>query len=464
MDKYRTNQIIIFLLYCGIGVWLYTLCDFESIYSTEYSILLLSYFIVAGLIVILIFTRKADIFEPIYLTLVLLIGLFSVAPICLTSAGTVALFGRNFMGGCIKTTLIYISACFALCFGYYQKQWRYYNGPIRLENNIHNRKNILIAMYVIWIVGFLIGMWYEQKALGRSPLYILTLGGLGENNAGVATVSSVNFLLNFSYSCILPWLYIMYLGKNKLAKIVITYCMVMLYVVCGWRNVIIIVALSYIVVYYMNLNRRPSRKLIVACIFVGVLFLGLLGSMRYGLRNGIKTEVKIFDIDSILFALESNFNLYQPFYGIVENYPAKYSYTLGEGMIFDTLITFIPRAIWSAKPLARDFALLEAIRKSTSNSVIDGAAMAVPSIAEFYVDFGITGTIVLSYIAGRVLQNCTRWYKSPDRTFMSLTLYGIVFGVLDVLVMRGYMPNNFYYIIFLTWPHFVAKYIERKGT
>lgn len=462
MSKGIINRILVFILYAALGFWLFSICDFTGQYATEFFILWVSYIIVAGLTVLLMWGKHADIFEPIYLTLILLIGLFSVAPICLTARGTVTLFGKNFMGGCIKTTFIYIASCVALCLGYYHRERHFEDGPIRLEKDIRNKDRVLWAMYVIWCIGFLIGMWYELRSLGRSPMYILTLGGMGENNSSQATVSSVNFLLNFSYSCILPWLYIMFLSKSKAIKFATTYGMLMLYIVCGWRNVVIIVALSYAVVYYMNQNKRPSTKVIVVAIFVGVLFLALLGAMRHGLRNGYKTEVQLFDTKNIAFALESNFNLYQPFYAIVETYPSQFFYTLGEGMIFDTLITFVPRAIWHGKPLARDFALLKAIRRSTSDSVIDGAAMAVPSIAEFYVDFGIIGTIILSFVAGKIMQCCTKLYKKSDRDFSSIALYGIVFGVLDVLVMRGYMPNNFYYVIFLIWPHLVARYIMKK--
>lgn len=465
MSKCKINQVIIIFLYMFIGAWLITVCDFTSKYVLEYIILLLSYFIVAGMLMVLAIYKNGDIFEPIFLTLILLVGLFSVAPICLTAKGVDTLFGKAFMGGCIKTTFIYILSSIALCLGYYQKEWKRCenNTLTHLENEIVNKKDVLIVMYAIWMFGFVVGMWYELHSLGRSPLYILTLGSNGSNNSTAATVSSVNFLLNFSYSCILPWLYIMFLSKKILPKIITTYCMLMLYIVCGWRNVIIIVALAFVVVYFVNKNKRPSKGMIIISIVCGVLFLGLLGAMRHGLRNGYRTEVNLFDMKSILFALESNFNLYQPFYAIVENYPSKHFYTLGEGMIFNTLITFIPRAIWHGKPLARDFALLEAIRISTSDSVIDGAAMAVPSIAEFYVDFGIIGTVILSFIAGKILQNCTKWYKSVNRDFSSIALYGIVFGALDVLVMRGYMPNNFYYMIFLTWPHFVARYMIKKG-
>lgn len=463
MYKCRVNQIVIYLIYIFFGIWLFMKCDFESIYVLEYITLLISYFIVGGIVVLLVFSHRADIFEPIYLTLVLLIGLFSVAPICLTAAGTDTLYGKNFMGGCIKTTIIYVFCSISLCFGYYQKVYSFEVGQTNLEEKLNNKKILLQVMYGIWGICFFIGISFETLALGRSFMYILTLGGMGINDMGTATISSVNFLLNFSYSCILPWLYIMFLEKNSIKKGIVTYCMVMLYIVCGWRNVIIIVALSYITVYYINKNKRPSKKGIIMCLIVGVIFLGALGSARYGLRNGQRTKINLLDTNSILFALESNFNLYQPFYAIVKTIPAKFGYSWGKGMIFDTLITFVPRAIWPQKPLARDFALLEAIRLSTSDTVIDGAAMAVPSIAEFYVDFGIIGSIILCFFAGKILQECTKLYKRSTHTFHTLALYGVIFGVLDVLVMRGYMPNNFYYVIFLIWPYWIAKRVEAKG-
>lgn len=242
--------------------------------------------------------------------------------------------------------------------------------------------------------------------------------------------------------------------------------MVTLFIVCGWRNVIIIMGLAAVCVFFVKNNRRPTMKQICIALVIGVVFLGILGAARGSLRNGVSVDKQLFSFEKIVYnvfyALETNFNLYQPFYAIAMKYPSEYMYTFGKAIFIDTIITIVPRAIWPGKPLAFDNALNLAIRRSTDDIVVKAYAMAVPSIGEMYVDFGMSGTTILCGWLGSITRKIAGLYQKPDKDFIDLVNYGVFYGVLFVLVMRGCMPNNFYYVIFLMWPNWLVRFLSRK--
>lgn len=453
------------LMYIILFFCLCTRCDILGTYGLEYLTLLGGYLIVGALFLYAVVHREADIFEPIPMVLLLFIGLFSIAPITITAKGTIELAGVNFMGGCIKVTALYVLASAAFTLAYYRdkKQNIVYNYK---EQNINNHNSIFYILLVIWAVCLFLGFWFQYKVRGMSYQYILTLGSGGSFNKKNAVESSVNFILNFSYSTIVPWLYFVFYYKSNLVKIITTFCMVTLFIVCGWRNVIIIMGLAAVCVFFVKNNRRPTMKQICIALVIGVVFLGILGAARGSLRNGVSVDKQLFSFEKIVYnvfyALETNFNLYQPFYAIAMKYPSEYMYTFGKAIFIDTIITIVPRAIWPGKPLAFDNALNLAIRRSTDDIVVKAYAMAVPSIGEMYVDFGMSGTTILCGWLGSITRKIAGLYQKPDKDFIDLVNYGVFYGVLFVLVMRGCMPNNFYYVIFLMWPNWLVRFLSRK--
>ncbi len=460
------KRLIWLVIYFGVLLHLVGRCDFKGVYGAEFFLLLVSYILVGGLFCYVVL-NNADIFEPIPLVLLLLIGLFSIAPIELTANGTTELAGVNFMPGCIKVTFLYIFSSLAVTAGYYYKRISWKPRETGGIGNLYNEKIIFWILIAIWIISMALGFWFQYKVRGMSFKYIISLGTQGVFSTENTTSASINFILNFSYSSIVPWLYLLFYYDNKIVKVVTTFFMTTLFVICGWRNVVIIMALAAICMYFIKNEKRPTMKQITVVIAIGLIFLGILGATRGSLRTGVKIDDSAFEvknvIDSVGYSLETNFNLYQPFYAIATNYPSRHMYSFGKAIFWDTLVTIIPRAIWPNKPQAWNNSLNTAMRISTDDIVVTKYGMAVPSIAEYYVDFGFCGTILFCFLMGIVLKRQVRFYRKKDRSFEDLIRYSITYGVLFVLVMRGATPNNFYYLIFLIWPNWIVKYISAKG-
>lgn len=462
----RSNLLkfnIIFAIYTTIGCTLtyYIKDSLMTEYFKEYIVLLISYFLVGGLFILTVTKYKIDIFQPFILISVIYICMFSITPIIFILNGKTDVHGVDVMSGCIKATLIYIISYIAFVIGYvsYRVKPNKNNRLERYSINDLNKNKILSICYIIWGIAYIITIFY-MLSTGSSIIQILTIGSKASKTEVINT-SVLGFLSNFSYCLIIPWLYICYLGKNTILKLIISYLTVGVYVIRGFRFIIIIMAISFIIVYYRKRMKLPKVTTLLVILCSGLIFIGALGYARNSFRTGVEVNWSEFNVDSILYALESNFDIYKTFYGIVEHYPSEYSYTFGKSMILETITMFVPRAIWPEKPLAVDASVVKAISRSVSEFAINNAAMATPNIGEFYVDFGILGCIVCMFLFGSAAKCTTKFYFIRSSNINYIILYSVIMPTFLQLVIRGYMPSNFYLVAFLLVPFYSIRLVSK---
>ena len=451
-------------IYTIIGMILvYNFNNVDYIYRNEYILLCTSYFIIGGIFFYIINRFNINIFEPFILISVLYIFIFTITPIVFIIQGKTDAHGAYVMDGCIKATCIYIISYIAFVVGYTthkNKVKKNYK-----ENNIFNenirRKKIIMISLIIWIISYLFSLIFLFST-GRSLLYILTVGGNGTIEAD-ANGSLLGFISNFSYSLIMPCVLILFLAKNKILKIIIFYLTITVYLVRAFRYIVIIMLVSIAITYFKRKEKTPSFITVLVGIILLIIFIGGLGFMRDNLRTGNSTDWSSFGVDNIMYALESNFDIYKTFYGIVSHYPSDYSYTFGKAMFIETIAMFIPRVFWPNKPLAINASIALAVRRSVSEFAIVNAAMATPNIGEYYVDFGIIGCIIFMFLFGKLSKWTTRFYYYSNNRIENIVLYSIMMPTFMQLVIRGYTPTNFYLVIFLLWPFIIIKNIGKRS-
>ncbi len=444
-----------FSMYCIIGIII--LFNIENskhtIYYKEYIVLSISYFLVAAISFWSIISKKIDIFQPYILISILYLCIFIFTPMIFIINGKTDAHGTDVMGGCIKATVIFVFSYIAFTIGYIKYKVKLINPKFTTKfimTEYIRKKTVIISCY-IWIISYLLTILHLISS-GKNIIQILTIGGIGATNT-YGSNSLLGFVSNFSFCMIIPWMYICFLSKNKLLKIIITYLTATAYIIRGFRYIIIIMIVAFAITYYRKRNKKPGVLIIILGVISLLVFIGALGYMRNNLRTGVGTEWNSFGIDKILYALESNFDIYKTFYAIVEHYPAEYSYTFGKSMFFETIIMFVPRMFWPNKPLAIDASVVLAIRRSVSEFAITNAAMATPNIGEFYVDFGIIGCIIFMFILGVVAKWTTKYYFAPNNNIKYIILYSVIMPTFLQLIIRGYTPSNFYLVIFLLMPY-----------
>ena len=174
------------------------------------------------------------------------------------------------------------------------------------------------------------------------------------------------------------------------------------------------------------------------------------GMMRGAMRSGANATLKSVETENFVYTLESNFDIYKTYYGVVQTYPSKENFWYGQAVVASPVIMWIPRFIWPDKPLGTEYPLTIGIMKSCGDDSIKGAAMASPNITEYYLDFGVIGIIVYSFILGIVCRKMLRLYYG--RSLYGVIKYALFCGFLIQLINRGYMAQLVTLIVILYLP------------
>lgn len=424
------------------------------IYNKEVFVIIVSNLLVMILYTFAISKDKFDIFHTIHLITILYLFTFVYTPLAMISAGKTDCYGVDVMPGCIPATIIFTYSYLAFIIGYtnvkVNKNFRLNIIPARLE------PTVLKFSWIIWFIAFGLSLVYLFKT-GRSLSYILTLG-----NDGTKTDEKTDllFLSNFSLCMIVPVIYIFKFQKKKLLFLIPLFLTFAIFYVRGFRIFIMIMIVGLFLFYFKSNSKRPSFKIITVFALAVLIFNTVLGSLRNGLRTGETAEVSLAT-DDILYTLESNFDIYKPFYGLVARYPSIYNFTWGRSTIVDTLAMWIPRSIWSSKPLPEDTAVPMGIRNATSDFSIFGAAMSWPNIAEFYMDFGPIGVAVIFYFFGFYSKKLVSLYYS--QSINDLVLYSVSFTLLLQFIIRGSVSLFLPFVIFTLLPYFImSKFVFNK--
>ena len=462
--KLRFKDINIYILYFFIGIYLikdyFIYLDLGK-YRYEYFILIISYFFVVGIFVFNTVYFKIDIFHPYILASILYIGIFTIMPIVLINKGDTNCIGIDVMDGCIKTTLIYMICYMIFSFAYISTNVVNKDNKINFEVfNLNMKKKILKISLIIWTFGFLGGM-ILLFANGSSIMYVLTLGARGVNSENALSNIYLQAFGNFRFFMVIPLIYILFLGKSKFLKIILLYLTSMVYLSTGFRFAMVILIVSIFTFYYKSKEKKPSIFMCIIILVIFLLFISVMGYIRSDLRSGKEISLDNFSMQEVEYALKTNFNIYQPLYGIVQKYPSEYDYTYGRATILETITMFVPRIIWNEKPLATESSVAMAMRRSVSDDVIFKAHMAIPNIGEVYVDFGIVGCIVYMFFLGRILKKSINLYHSGN--IHKLIVYSVLLPTYMQIIIRGNTPSNFYLVIFLLLPALIIKTYISNG-
>jgi oligosaccharide repeat unit polymerase len=430
--------------------------DLNNNSHLNYLTLTLAYFIVSGVLLISYIITPLDIFEPLPFATLLYLMIFSIVPIINIINNETLFFGVDVMEGTKKATWIFVFSYLAFVLGYYLQKKR----P-NLRNKISSVaipeeliKTICTVSLIIWLVCFMLSLFYLM-ASGKSLTYILTIGAIGEVNISKESDTPLGFISMFSYSLIPAWMYINAYSKNMKLKRILFVLTLIIFIVRGFRFIIVIMLLAPILFYYIKNKKRPKAFAIITLLIAIMFMIGLLGFIRGDVRLGNDIQWNSFDLSFILDAVKGNFNIYQPFYGMVQVIPEKFDYSYGSQMFIYTLIMFIPRAFWPNKP----YSDLGEILTISVSSYASRAGIAFPNIGEFYLEFGVIGCIVFMFFFGKVCGWLKLLYKSDLANTHTIIAYSILLPTLMQIIIRGYTPSNFYLVLFLMIPLIIIRHI-----
>lgn len=407
-----------------------------------------------------------DIFSPITLFTMVYVVMFYVTPIYDLLIREYTWFNVNLFDQSIRCSFYALIGyvCFFIAYKYrfvinrceklYEKE--YTEGKIICFEKC-NSDQILLFAVIGYFVCLLANIYYLVSSGGNSVLYILTLGMMG--NSGKEMTSNIGAISMLSYA--LPSFTLLYVeyGKNRFLKILAFFLMFELQVARGFRFFILQIVFMFGSYYFIKEKKKPKFGQILIILTVTGIPLILMTVFRVSIRSGEGMDLAILSEDVFLDALDAafweNLRIYKNFYAIVKVVPSQTSYLYGAQTILYTAIMMIPRAIWPNKPgnpgtIAQEIAL-------GKSAVLGGSAY--PALGEYYYDIGLLGIVIWMSIFGLFLSRIEDRYRYKAVTKEDLMVFCTVLGNVLQFVIRGYMPSNFWMLVFCIIPYwFVGKY------
>lgn len=397
---------------------------------------------------------KVDILEPIVLVSFVHVLLFEITPIVCLITERIYFFGTYVWGGCIKGTYISTLGYCVLLMFYFSKSPNLTTYDDAKEINVEKNEMCLYINYIIWMIAFICNVIVILGS-GLNIRYILT-GGRVLMESEATSKSSFGFLVIVAYAMIPSFIYILEMGKNKMAKLSLFYLMFMSFYVRGFRFIMIAVLMAPIIYNYLKKNKRPKLYMIAIILIAFSIFSGYMQFARAAIRAGSGGEIDlsvVFNIKNISDMLIDNFEIVKTYYGIVEHFPKDFFYLLGSEMIVYTVVLFVPRFIWPSKPQPPIYTVIS----GAINEAGRVAGTAYPYIGEYYFEFGVIGVCICMAFLGRLLRKLHVYMYTKN--YHDYVLYSCVFPLLLQILIRGYTPTNFYMILAVMLPIFITRKI-----
>ena len=432
-----------------------------KIYQLNYVLNAIYIFIVLILLYCLHRRKGLDLLEPIVLITIIYIAMFVVTPMIDIVCEEYFWYGYDLFPYGIKATFIallgYISFYFFYSFNIFKKA-SIKNVKLN-EEIIYNRKSnsILICFILLmYTVCFIANVYYMIQRGGFNLTYILTLGIFGDVNKQNITDNSIGYISMLSYS--LPTTALLYVefGKNKFLKVLLFLVMFILQISRGFRFFVIQIAIMFFSYFYIRNNKRPKVYQILQLLLLLLIPIVIMTLFRNSIRDGNGINLDILNIESIVDGLNAaimdNFRIYQNFYGMVNVIPNRFDYVFGRQIIIGTLVMIIPRAIWPNK--------LSSYGGEGLSTLIGpniGSGQAYPNIGEFYYSFGTIGVVFFMGIYGFWMKTVKQKYMKKENGALSNMIYVILLSSNLQLIIRGYTPSNFYFVLFSLLPIYFIK-------
>ena len=424
------------------------------------------------LIIIYIGKNGFDMFEPIYFITIIYAVLYFVTPIYDILTGEYLWFGYDLFKYGVKSTWIALTGyiVFYIFYIYKFKSKTDYNTTqiniTKIESNNFAAKKtdlIIIVTLIIYAVSFAANVWYMLKSGYTSITYILTMGLIGGEATAAEKVDNIGFVSMLSFclptSTLLYWEY----GRSKLLKTVLFVPMLMLQVTRGFRFFVVQIAVTFFAYYYIKKKKRPKVINIIIALIVLIIPVLLMTMFRDTVRAGEGAAVSSVSGDSIKEAFDQafwdNLRIYKNFYGMVNAIPKKFSFVYGRQMIVGTIVMAIPRIIWPGKiSTGAGVGLVQIIGRN-----LIGTGQAYPNIGEYYFALGIVGVIVFMALYGWWAKKLKTKYMSVSAGGINNILFSVLLGANLQLIIRGYTPSNFWYLVFSILPILIIKMIVKEG-
>ena len=118
----------------------------------------------------------------------------------------------------------------------------------------------------------------------------------------------------------------------------------------------------------------------------------------------------------------------------------------------------IPRIIWPNKispGAGADISQIIGIN-------LFGTGQAYPGLGEYYYAFGVAGVIIFMALYGLIVRCIRNRYLYGARNGYDIIVFSVLLGANLQILIRGYTPSNFWYVVFSLLPVMIIKAVNKS--
>lgn len=451
------NKILLSFIIVWISIFAVIMSNslqIEDIYLYNLWIDILSLSVLSILVVCY---RGKSFFEPIYFISAIYAAMFFITPIYDILIGELYWYGYSLFDYGITTTIIALMGYLAFYLFYVVSfTGKYKSNCLKIKKRIVIvQRGTVPAIVAMYIICFAANVYYLLHSGYGNLLYILSLGLLDNAGNSYATYSNIGFVSMLSYS--LPTVVLLYweFGKNKVLKWMLFVPMLMMQVARGFRFFVIQIFITFACYYFIRKNKRIKMVYLIAVIGTMMLFVLLMTTFRVSIRSGAGIDTGIINWDTIKQSFDSafwdNLRIYQNVYGMVSVIPSQYEYVWGRQIVIGTIVMIIPRMIWPGKISSYGG---ESLMTLIGSNIASG--QAYPALGEYYYAAGVAGVIFFMAIYGLWTKKMKSKYMNNINS-LDLIYFSVLLGCNLQLIIRGYFPSNFWYLVFAIIPVWITR-------
>lgn len=450
----RYNTLILFILFvvCALFCCLFPVHS-APLYKSNYTFLLGGLLLCSTLLATKIKDKNLFLFDPFLFCSFLFFCIFLIQPMIDILQDKVYYYAFvNPAYGCKWGTVVFVLSYIAFYIGSYFRAQPNTQTSMYQPLSPAAKRSIAFISIILWIVFALLCIIFFIVN-GYSLAYILTLGNLGQAQVD-EIFARAGFLGKFSVSMIVSLMYYWVCGRSKLIKCMMFLVTLSILILNGGRSILLVFLLAPVVYYFAKRAKNPSIQLIVILLISFFFMAAAVQAERWSLRSGGEVRVETqWNMDTLLHPMRSNFSTYKLYHLLTDAMPRTMNYLWGQETILYTAVMFVPRGLWPSKP---DTPMREIYRQIAGDLAVANGE-AAPGLAEFYMDFGIFGCILFSFIFGILVAKLKNLYTYSSSDTHGLILYSVLYVFLFQVVIRGYIPSLFYSILCIFLPYFILK-------
>lgn len=442
----------------------------ESVYITNYMVDAFAGIIIIGLCVYYSLRSGFDIFDPIYLITIIYGFLYFFTPMYDITTGHLTWFGYDLFQYGVKAAWIALGGYISFFVCYTSRIRVSYDKRIKFVRSERGRRHselkhsaqemrirLILTMYA---VCFAANLYYLLHSGYTSLLYIMTLGLMGSGGGTEEQLSSIGYLAMLSYC--LPTIVLLYWKySNNLGKSVLLFVpMLIMQITRGFRFFVVQIAITFAAYMYISKGKRPRIVNLIGMLMLLMIPVIIMTMFRNDIRGGHGLDLGQISFGALNEAFEDaiwdNFRIYNNYYGLVNKVPSEFGYVYGRQIILGTLIMMIPRVIWAGKlPSAAGVDLYQIIGKNLYKT-----GQALPGLGEYYYSCGPFGVVLFMAIYAFFMRSVWRRLMRNAKSELDIIAFSVLLGANLQLLIRGYTPSNFWYVVFSVAPIYAVKLLN----